>query len=79
MGIPILLASETAIDSLLTSIMNKASGKPPISVTPPIDFSSLSMSRCIFKPSFLVSLLNVPSSFCLKRFSSLVIDDLIVL
>ena len=43
-GIPILLASETAIDSLFTSITNSASGNPPSSLTPPIAFCNLSIS-----------------------------------
>ena len=53
-GMPSLLASATAIASLLVSITNRMSGRPPISLMPPSARSSLSRSRVSFSSSFLV-------------------------
>ena len=43
-GIPIFLASRTAIFSYLTSITNKASGNPFICFIPPTDASNFACS-----------------------------------
>ena len=47
-------ASLMAMSSLLVSITNRRSGKPPISLMPPSERSSLSRSRCMVRRSFLV-------------------------
>ena len=65
-GIPSLLASSIAIASLFVSITKRISGKPPISLIPPIALSSLLCSRVSFNTSFFVrafifSLLSISS------------------
>ena len=54
MGMPSFLASAIAICSLLVSITNSRSGRPPISLMPPSDLLSESRSRVSCRISFLV-------------------------
>src|SRR5476651_1658463 len=48
------IAIKEAMSSLLVSITNTRSGKPPMSLMPPSERSSLSRSRCRSRRSFLV-------------------------
>ena len=69
-GMPSFLASAMAICSLLVSITNSRSGRPPISLMPPSDLLSLSRSRVSCSTSFLVRPLASPasiSSSCFRR------------
>src|SRR3982074_2963914 len=55
-------ASWIAMSSLLVSITKIMSGRPPISLMPPSERSSLSRSRCSVSRSFLVSALASPDN-----------------
>ena len=61
-GIPKLLASLITICSWSAPITNNTSGKPPMFLIPPKDFSNFSSSRVRINASFLVSLSKVPST-----------------
>ena len=66
MGMPSFLASAMAICSLLVSITNSRSGRPPISLMPPSDLLSVSRSRVSCSSSFLVRPLASPASSLLE-------------
>ena len=78
MGIPILLASATAIASFLVSMINTAPGISFISLIPPRFFSSFARSLFSFETSFFVRLSKVPSTSILSIFFSRITDFLIV-
>ena len=78
-GIFKLFASVTAMRSWSTSITKRASGKPPISLIPPILRSSFSLARVSIKASFLVNRLKVPSASWVSNSFNLLIDPRMVL
>ena len=73
-GIFRLLASKTAIASLLVSIMNIASGIPFIFLIPPKVKSNFSFCLSILSFSFFVRLLISPDSILSSKFLSFLID-----
>ena len=59
-GIPIFLASSTAIFSCLISIIKRASGRPFICFIPPTLASNFVCSFCISTASFLINFSILP-------------------
>ena len=77
-GIPIFIASWTAIFSLSTSITNKASGKPFMSLTPSKTSESFFISFSSITASFLIMLSSWPEDLFSSYSSNLFIGTFIV-